>query len=93
VETVELLKKMRQIGYDHADADAYGHVQFKRTRQCTFRTTAPGFPRLTDEDLQASLPERISRIRYTIDLSGHASVPGLVDDSGTAVRHLLEGTP
>jgi hypothetical protein len=94
VETVELLKKLRQTGYDHADADAYRHVQFRRTRRYTFRTTVPGFPKLTDEDLRAApLPGRISRIRYTIDLSGHASVPGLVDDSRAAVAHLLEGPP
>jgi hypothetical protein len=90
VDTAILLQGLRQAGYRHTDAEPYRRVRFRRLQQRTFRTTAAGFPRLTPADLREStLPDRISRVRYTIDLTDVTSVPGFMDDPSPALAHLL----
>ncbi|MEU9507133.1 PD-(D/E)XK motif protein [Micromonospora sp. NPDC048170] len=93
VDTVRLLQALARSGYRHTAAESYRLVRFRRLQQRTFRTTSPGFPRLVPADLrEPTLPDRISRVRYTIDLTGATLVPGFVDGVDQAVMHLI-GTP
>jgi hypothetical protein len=90
VDTVGLLRSLAKAGYRQFDAEAYRHIRFQCLQRRTYATTYPGFPRLTPGLLGGQrLPERIIRLRYTIDLTDSESIPGLVKDPLVAVAHLL----
>lgn len=93
VDKAVLLQGLAQAGYSHLEEDTYQQVRFRCLQHRTFRTTAPGFPRLIAAELRdPTLTDRIRQVRYTIDLTDVAAMSGLVSDPATAAAHLL-GTP
>jgi hypothetical protein len=92
VQASRLLENMAQIGYRFSDSEAYRKIRRVPRLHRTFRATAPGFPRLVPTSLaDPTVLDRISRIRYTIDLTDASHIPGALHDVEAAVIHLLGG--
>lgn len=93
VDPHRILNGLAVLGYRPADAPAYRLTRFVTLTTRTVRTGAPGFPRLIPSALaDPGLANRISHVRYTIDLTDPAQ-PGHLGGPERAVSHLLEARP
>jgi len=83
-----LLGKLRLQGYTHADAESYRSTAFEIVESALYLVD-PAFPRLTESSFVGGVPQRVTRIDYTLSLDAAepASLgPSAADDVLDSVK-------
>jgi hypothetical protein len=74
-DTVELLKKLAKVGYDSRDGVAYQEFRYGMRETKVF-VVDELFPRIVSESFVGGMvPNRVERLRYTIDLGAKPPIP------------------
>jgi hypothetical protein len=90
VDTLELFTKLSRLGYDARDSAYYRDTKYS-VQEMRFFLVDAEFPRIVPEVfVSGALPERVERLRYTVDLSG-LSASALGSEAASSVISAIAG--
>lgn len=89
-DAVELFKKLGRLGYDARDTVSYREMRFKLQEMRMF-VVDDLFPRIVAQSFKGdSVPSRVERIHYSIDLGGEPPIPMTQSEVNSVILALAE---
>lgn len=80
IERAQLLKRLKEVGYQQRDASRYASISFETIESDLYRVD-DAFPRLTEASFTDGLPPQVTRVDYTLTLD--APDPKPLDETAT----------